>query len=68
MDINWWYLIGAVLLATPCLLVTWGLAWVNGKRRARWLAVALTLGIGVAVAGCAVEVVPYYPDLPEQSQ
>lgn len=64
MTINMWYLSGSSLLAVPCLLITWALAWMNGKRRARWLAVALTIGVCVAVAGCAIEVVPQLPPEP----
>ena len=51
MTIHTWYLVGSTLLAVPFLIMTWALAWVNGKRHAQHVAVGITLCIVALVSG-----------------
>lgn len=57
------HLAGGVLVALPVLLVTWLLAWCNGRAKARVKAALITGLLGVAVVGCAIE--PTYAGEPE---
>lgn len=58
------HLTGGVLVALPVLLVTWLLAWCNGRAKAMVKAALITGLLGVAVVGCAIEVVPQLPPVP----